>query len=79
MVSLQDKTPKNAAIEKLLSVRTVEQLGSLAESVSRAHARSVERRCIQYVEVVFNEKGFPRHIHVSDSVFMPAPGRAPVE
>lgn len=65
----------DTTVQKLLSVLSVEQVGLLADALSRAHGRAVERRCNQSIEVVFNEKGFPRHIGASDWVIMPAPGK----
>jgi hypothetical protein len=59
-------------LERLKSVFSLEQLEIIADACSRAQGRAVDRRCIQSVEVIFNEKGFLRHIHTSDSVFLPA-------
>jgi hypothetical protein len=66
-------SPQSKALEKLLSVFSVEQLEIIADRLSRAQGLAIDRRCIQTVEVVFSEKGFPRYLNGSDSVQFPAP------
>jgi hypothetical protein len=67
---LQNET---VLLERLKSVFSLEQLELVADACSRAQGRAVDRRCNQSVEVVFNDKGFPRFVTASDSVVMPAP------
>jgi len=67
------KTPKVDALEKLLSVMTVEQLALFADAAARAYGRSVERKSVQTVELVFSEKGFLRMVRCTDDIFLSAP------
>jgi hypothetical protein len=58
--------------DKLISALT-EEIGqenteSLAIMVVRAKGRAIKRRTQQTIEIVFNEKGYIRHINGSDNI-----------
>ena len=60
-------------LNKLRSVFTLEQLQLVAESVVFARKQAMERRCNQSVEVLFNDKGYPRYITAGGTSAFPVP------
>lgn len=60
---------------KLLSVFSLEQLGLVADSMIAARLDAMDRHCNQSVEVLFNDKGYPRFISIRDTVPFPVPGK----
>jgi hypothetical protein len=54
-------------LEKLKSVFTVEQLKAIAETCVATRNRAENRRCNQTVEIIFNDKGFPRFVKSTDA------------
>lgn len=62
-------------LSKLRSVFTLEQLQLVADSMLAARVDAMDRRCNQSVEVLFNDKGYPRFISIRDTVPFPVPGK----
>jgi hypothetical protein len=69
----QSRTPRVDALEKLLIVFSEEQLMRLAELAVTTHGYAVERRCDQRLEIVFDEKGYPRYLNGSNNVRLEKP------
>ncbi len=67
------RTPKVDLLKKLLGVFTEEQLTICVDVLERVRERAIERRCNQTIEIVINDKGFPRICKGSDDVIMPKP------
>lgn len=70
---MNQPTPKVNALEKLLSVFSEEQLVLFADVIARKQALAVERGCNQSVTVIFNSKGYPRHLDSTDDITFPEP------
>ena len=66
-------TPMVDALEKLRSVFSEEQFVRLAGLVVQTHGYAVERRCDQRLEIVFDEKGYPRYLNGSNNVRLEKP------
>lgn len=62
------RTRKVDILDKLLRVFSEEQLDVLADVCLREKERAMERRCLQEVRVVLDEKGHPTHLKGSDDV-----------
>lgn len=60
-------------MERLVESIGAENLEILAGMCSRIKARAIERQSEQTIELVFNAKGFLRHINGSDNVNGVAP------
>ena len=71
--SVISETPKVDSLEKLLRVFSGEQLSQLAELLVSTQALAVGRRCNQHVEIVFDEKGYPRYLNGSNHVRLEKP------
>jgi len=71
---VSDRTIKVDILEKLLRVFSEAQLSQLADLFVMTQGNAVERRCDQEVEIVFDEKGYPRYLNGSNNVRLVKPG-----
>lgn len=67
----EPRTPKVDALEKALSVFTLEQFVMVVDVLCRIQARAIERDRDQSVEILFTRKGYPSVCKGSDDVTMP--------
>jgi hypothetical protein len=63
----------NKTVEALVETIGVENLEILAGMCSRIKERAIDRQSDQTIELVFNTKGYLRHINGSDNVNGVAP------
>ena len=55
-------------VEKISECIGAENAENLASMIERVKSRAIERNTDQSVEVIFNGKGFVRHINGSDNL-----------
>lgn len=63
VLEVMEKGDADELIEKLFETLTFGQFKTLVDLMREAKQMATERRCDQRVEIVFNDKGFPRHFN----------------